>query len=418
MEEGRRFLVGKVKGHKFVPVLLEETDKTVQGPKRGWYRIITYDLSKEIKTDRLEMVQQMLDPTEELVLLVIDISAYKECEIPKEAMDKLSKLLGIFGEHRDIILRVTYDHEGHAYEREPGSFTIVKKHLEQVAEFVQHNHKQLFVYQGLLVGNWGEMHSSRYVTSDRLKVLADLMYRKMETVTDVPLSVRCPYQWRRLHEENALPDPNLSLFDDAIFGSVTDMGTFGDDYAAEKEWGTAWDRESEMSFIRKICNRLPFGGEAVYGDGYVEKLSQEEQVRQLRKMQVSYLNCQHDLKILDYWKHTECTLPGVFEGKSMYDYIGAHLGYRFVIGKVKKSFPGMLGIYIENRGFADLCEKVSLFLEWENGSVKKEICLTEDFSVEAGKGKWFKIKLSGIIGELYIRLQRKGDGRIMDFANK
>lgn len=407
-----------VKGHKLKPCELKESDKDYSNPARGWYRIITYDLSKEIKQERLQMVREMLDPAESLVLLIIDIGFYKDREIPAEGIEKMQRLIDSFGEDRSIILRVTYDHEGRAYQKEPDSFLIVKRHLEQVGEFVRQNKERLFVYQGLLVGNWGEMHSSRYISSDRLKVLADLMQKKMNGIEHMPLAVRCPYQWRRFHDKKEQSDAGMSLFDDAIFGSETDMGTFGKEYAQEKEWEQPWEREAELKFIEKCCDRLPFGGEAVFGDGYVKKLSQEALVEQLRKMQLSYLNCQHDLKILDYWKQEECTIPGVFKGKSMYDYIGAHLGYRFVVCDVKKKLGGRIAFYVENRGFANLCLEASLILTWEYDKTKAERVLDEDFSICSGKGKWYVTSLKGIEGEVCLRIRSKSDGSKIRFANE
>ena len=418
MEENRRLWCATVKGHKIMPALLKESDKDYSNPERGWYRIITYDLSKEIKKERLLMVQEMLDPLETLVLLIIDINAYKDCEIPSEGLAKMQQLIDYFGETRDIILRVTYDHEGQAYQREPGSFSVVKNHLEQVGEFVKKNKKSLLVYQGLLVGNWGEMHSSRYVSSDRLKVLADLMHKKMEDTDPVPFAVRCPYQWRRLHEENVNQDACMSLFDDAIFGSKTDMGTFGNEYSVEKEWGQPWDREAEQNFIEKCCDRLPFGGEAVFGDGFVEKLSQKDLVGQLRKLQLSYLNCQHDLKILDLWKKTECTMGGVFRGRTLYEYIGAHLGYRFVVCEVKKKLGGRIAFYIQNSGLANLYRQVTLALKWEDGKSMGERILDEDFGIPAGEGKWYVTSLKGISGKLYLEMKRNSDGKAIVFANE
>ena len=56
---------------------------------------------------------------EELVLLLIDIHAFRGCEqIPKEALEYFSSILTFFEQHdKGIILRIVYDTKGRGMEK-------------------------------------------------------------------------------------------------------------------------------------------------------------------------------------------------------------------------------------------------------------------------------------------------------------
>ena len=90
--------------NKDADIQLKESTRALKNPGCGWYHIYTFDLSKEnfLYIDCEE---------EELVLLLIDIHAFRGCEqIPKEALEYFSSILTFFEEHdKGIILRIVYD---------------------------------------------------------------------------------------------------------------------------------------------------------------------------------------------------------------------------------------------------------------------------------------------------------------------
>ena len=199
--------------------------------------------------------------------------------------------------------------------------------------------------QGLFVGNWGEMHSSRYTTDSTLCKL----YRafRESNMGDLFLALRTPDRVKLMQKENEKilrerPDAKnlfgLGLFDDAIFGDDTDLGTFHPD-----------SKEEELTFVAEQCAMGSVGGEVLGGS---LTPSAEEIVNRLRRMRVTYLNSRHDLKRLDSFKKM------TFEKKNLYDYIGNHLGYRLFVRQILwKKKQGELSVTIENRGFCDLLEK-------------------------------------------------------------
>ena len=114
----------------------------------------------------------------------------------------------------------------------------------------------------------------------------------------------------------------------------------------------------------------------------------------------------------------------MWQGKqvSAYEYLGAHLGYRFVVRDVRWK-RGRLQIRIENTGFANLCEDAVCRLQicTEHGCMER--------TIEADPKKWecrrenvLEIRLTKeeqTKGTSYLlQLFRKKDGRSIRFANQ
>ena len=79
-------------------------------------------------------------------------------------------------------------------------------------------------------------------------------------------------------------------------------------------------------------------------------------------MRVSYLNCIYDDRLLERWKQTRVTEDGE---ESLYEFIGARLGYRFLVQKAVQVWgkKPCLQIQISNEGFANLTKEAILKLE-------------------------------------------------------
>ena len=179
---------------------LAETREPLRNPARGWYQIHTFLVDRE---PDLEELTWCLNPEDALVLLLFDIGGYRDRNLDQEALGRMARVLEFFARRNyDCVVRAVYDHEGRAPEREPFFFAQVLAHLEQVAGVLK-PFSCVFVYQGMLVGSWGEMHSSRFLSRERLGKMAEVLQncRGEETW----LAVRRPVQWRQLHKEG--PDP-------------------------------------------------------------------------------------------------------------------------------------------------------------------------------------------------------------------
>ena len=404
---------------KFHPAEIKISDEVLHNPARGWYTIYPFFLEKEPDFDELYWC---LGKEETIALVIINIGAYREQRLDAAAINRMRQILGFFEKHSyDVILRVTYDHEGNAVEREPFFFKVVLEHLEQLIPVVREFSKTVFIWQGMLIGNWGEMHTSRFLFPSKLRQLWGVMSTGLED--DVYLAVRRPSMWRILHPEACgkaqLPADTTGLFDDAMFGSDSHMGTFGQDGKESTGWENLWSREDELAFEDELCKQVPNGGEAVCGEEYAEMFTPQSTLDVLKKMHVTYLNQAHDEKILKLWKQWE------WQGESLYDYIGKYLGYRFCIRKAdvvpdKKENGIRVTVAIENVGFANCYQPVDVLLLQTDSYGNQELVKfdTDIRTLDSGSVQEISCMLEKADGELYLRMLRKADSRVIYFANQ
>ncbi|MGN0425203.1 MAG: DUF4874 domain-containing protein [Acetatifactor sp.] len=420
----KMFCSDSAKADNFIPALFQESTDACRNPARGWYRIVYFDAG-ESPADRFDRLGQRKGYTLELV--VIDIGAFQDRDLTEEGCDHIREVLSWYRcAGLQIVLRVVYDHEGKAPEREPFLFGQVQRHMQQVAEILQDFRDVIFVYQGVLLGNWGEMHTSKFLSAGKIRQLTEILCR---TCGDGFVgSVRKPVQWRMLYAtgEESLQAKKIrtGLFDDGIFGSETDLGTYG--HASKKQvgWTGQWLPEEELEFQEKLCVKVPNGGEALYPEsGEVPNL--KSAVERLKRMRVTYLNAEYDPAILEYWRQETWTGEGPWQGVDGYTYIGRHLGYRFVLRgaaarRVKKEKDVyLLSGMLENVGFGGLYEKTSLYLNWkeEGGALHRDL-LVEDLS-EKNEDRLveFTAKLHRPIGKVSLQMVRDRDGKAIRFAN-
>ena len=294
---------------------LHEAAGNVLNPGRGWYHIYTYALKDGTDCD----LPPVLREGEALALVLIDIGGYREQAITEDGLALMDRILGSFaGAGREMILRVVYDTAGRGMEREPSLFSQVRQHLKQIAPLVLKYSSAVFVYQGLLVGSWGEMHTSKFVSQKYLRQL----WEDFRTLTEgkVRIALRTPVQCRLVQSREEMAERGIGCFDDAIFASETHMGTFGTQKKGEAGWEKPWCMEEELLFMEQLARSVPYGGEALSGR---EGMKAEDTVRSLGLLHVSYLNSVHEESRLKEWRETEYA-PGI----SLYDQIGACMGYR------------------------------------------------------------------------------------------
>lgn len=392
---------------KFHKVVKEESQGKISNPGIGWYHLYTFDVG--CKDPELYIACE----EEQIVLLLIDISDFRENVISTEALMSVRQIFQFFAEHqKDMIVRFVYDTEGRGMEKEPESGALILEHIRALGNIVKEYENCIMVWQGILVGNWGEMHGSRFLSE---KWMIKLVRAVLEA-TDYccPIAVRKPSQLRKIAEHlGKEAQEKLTIFNDGIFGSKTDLGTYG---------SGIWNRENELSWQDEHLEHAYVGGEVLNPQSLTElyDIDEKEAEKDLQQMHISYLNSVHQKERLDRWKNE--TMIWQQEEISVYDYIGSHLGYRFVVRDVKwkKHF---LQIYIENTGFANLCEEAVCNLIIELNGKKQEMEIdTDPKKWNSKKETILEVKLekeNQIKGSRYfLQLYRKRDGRKIQFANK
>lgn len=333
-----------------------ESDKPLQSPFCGFYHIIGYTLSDDDNPPN-DYKNGTCSYNRSLVLLEINLKNYRSADISEKGLEQLNDILAEWAKSPNgtkLILRFLYDWDGIALATEPDSLNVVLKHIEQIAPTVNRYRDCVYIMQGVFIGNWGEMHHSKFSDINSVKILINRLNELIDP--SVFLSVRTPSVWRGVTDLRDPPEKSpllgtdnfltarLGLFNDGILGSDSDLGT----YAAN-------DREKELKFQSKLCRYVPNGGEVVYNSN-LSRL--ETAVSALKTMHISYLNEDYDSRVIEKWKSSVWTGEGVFKGCDGYSYIKSHLGYRYFIDSCKLKKSGFLRaeytleITVKNSGFS------------------------------------------------------------------
>ena len=393
-------------GNFFRPADLRETSDDPDNPDRGWYRMYTYDLRNGGPDEAELPVIREVAPSMVLLLLCIGSSTDDEAEQTALSDRMLAIIDHFYGQGKDIILRVTYDTCGHALENEPYYYEQVLKDAGMVRNVLERAGNRVFIYQGLLVGNWGEMHTSRYTDAssftgiyERIKGLG---YEDHGTGCS-----ECFYAVRRpdIHMQLDNNDRKLGLFDDAIFASESDMGTYK-------------DKEHDPEYESRVSQDAPNGGEAVYGGGYIDLLRDNEVLYFLQKKRITYLNMDYDPVIFEKLKTRG----------ELFDLVSRRLGYRLVVKNVKFSrAKNLLQISVANNGFAPVYRKTrSCIILKRQGydDLYADISVDIGRSVMPGETECFQVCIpdpgkDGFSGKVSVCLKtcREFDGKTIRYAN-
>ena len=348
------FVVSRYRDFTYQAFPSTETADELNNPYQGIYRICGFRLSDE--NDALAQLEEAITKSEDhrLALVEINLNNYADSDISEIGLQQLDTVLSRWSQtNKHLVLRFMYDWHGKNLETEPDSLDQIVTHMKQVAPYINKYADTIYVLQGIFIGSWGEMHSSKYVSAENFIYLANLLYEL--TDPSIYLSVRTPGQWKTIvgydPENGQFPAydgslaSRLGLFNDGMLGSSTDLGTYksGD------------LREEGIAFQDNICDYVPNGGEVVKDNPYNDF---ENAVSDLRRMHVSYINSKYDKNVLNKW--SESTYYGdeeCFNGVDGYTYIREHLGYRYVLRSSNIEFntwsddTAFLYCVIENVGF-------------------------------------------------------------------
>ena len=163
----------------------------------------------------------------------------------------------------------------------------------------------VYIIQGLLIGNNGEMHDSNYENIDQIRQLAEAMAAAVSP--EIYLAVRTPAQLRGiLRTKTPLASSQtgdgslasrLGLFNDGMLASVYDLGTYDDTpLTSSSTPGEKGSRSDELIYQYKLCQYVPNGGEVTVDNEYNDL---ENAIADLATMHVSYLNAEHDPEVLE-----------------------------------------------------------------------------------------------------------------------
>ena len=140
-------------------------------------------------------------------------------------------------------------------------------------------------------------------------------------------------------------------------------------------------------------------------------------------MHLVYLDSTYDMEVLNWWKQINYTGSGIWQGRSLYEYIGSHLGYRLTVKSVqmKRTWRGKaeFTIEIENTGFGKLFQDAELFLMIENEHQQKEVPVSMDLrKILPGTVLCGKAVTEPAHGKVFLKARRRSDGRSIRFVNR
>ena len=341
----------------YTPVEYPESAMYLDNPYMGFYHIYGYTLEDKIVYDSPEAVPNVPKPEdrpqERLVLLQINLRLFQDQPLTDTALSQLDTILSAWCDMEySLLLRFLYDWDGKGLTSEPQDISIILQHMEQVAPIYNRYASHILSLQGLFTGNYGEMNNTNYGSSEDMRTLASKL---AETAApSIYLAVRTPNHWRSITETENWEDlasmsdslymGRLGLYNDGMFGTESDTGTYTDR-----------SREEEIAFQNELCQIVPNGGEVIINNPYNDL---ENAITDMKQMHVSYLNSAYDGAVLNKWKTTPYTGSDPYNGMVGYDYIRDHLGYRFVLRSTEilpdyTLMQSVLHIAIENTGFSN-----------------------------------------------------------------
>lgn len=383
------------KSYKWEPETYTEVSGDVLNPERGYYQMYEYFISDEKEYDWDSPQSFETDPEEgySLAMLEFNIKAYRDCEISQKGLTDIEQVfLALQRTGMKAIVRFMYDSEGNGIEAEPDNLETVLRHMEQTGAILRKYEDSVYVLQGVFVGSWAEMHTSKFLGDEDVRTLLQKLFQ--ESGGNITLSVRTPAFWRignermkPLTEQEAFSSQlcaKIALFNDGLLSSQTDLGTYGAvSRKKADEFSDKWKRNEELNFQKQLCLFVPNGGETSCLSDY----NDEEQVlKDLPQMHLSYLHDGYSQEVMDKWKNTTYTGRDVFNGKSLFEYVGAHLGYRYVLRDCSVKTTGgkgakeelSIGLSIKNTGFANIYKDRSVNLVISGQGQERKVLVDTD----------------------------------------
>lgn len=371
----------------FQSAISEESSTSISNPFCGFYQLEGYTLNdKKSATDAKKWWKKHCAKSfNPMILLEFNLKHYAKKDLSNQTIEQISAILDeCTKSNKQVILRFLYDWDGHAKSTEPDHIAQIKTHISQLSIPINQHKDCVYIIQGLLIGNYGELHHSKFQSADQLRTLALEMDKDFDP--SIYLAVRTPAQLRSILqtdtpetvEDESLQSlsKRLGLFNDGMLGSDTDLGTYDNTADASK---TSYEKPNtrlqELRFQNKLCQFVPNGGEVIFHKDYSNLMTA---IDTLSTMHVSYLNQSYDPKVIKQWQHSVYVGDGIFKNTNGYYYIKSHLGYRYILRRSHLDFHSFVGdqaflyLTIENSGFAPAYRKFDTFLVFTDQKTRKQ----------------------------------------------
>lgn len=352
-----------------------ESTQKINNPDQGFYRPIYV----KVTDDGVTYNKNIVTASTQLYHLRTDISVFSgavngnaDKPLSQAALDGLDELLSYLkSKDKNAIVRFAYaPNFGDMKDAEPAQ-EVILQHIGQVSPILNRYESTITAIEAGLIGPWGEMHSSQIANAEHISPIIETF---LSNTSDIPVLVRTPkmiYNYLGITVDEAetysIDASNkayrLGLFNDGYLGSNNDLGTYT-------------NREKDIAFLGKQNEHLPYGGEVVVPDSPLHDI--EACLPEMNQIHLSYLNVEWNNQVIDKWKNgtytKACGNDKIYYGKTAFEYIENHMGYRFVLTNSALSYTKKLNrlsvtLTLKNVGFGNLnrTKNAKLLLVNENG---------------------------------------------------
>ena len=301
-----------------------DSSQTFPNPERGFYA--------PRMSDRIGRLDGLRERGITLVLVEVDLKAFKERDLTQEKLNELQKAFAAVRQHGlKAIVRFAYGFTGRDYRSDPKDMERILGHIHQLGKLFVENRDVLYGVQAGFLGPWGEWHGSNWGDPPSLQARRSVLFGLLNAVPEpVTVHVRRPMFIRdifadepggaEITEATAYRGSRLSRIgwhDDALLSLPSDMGTYAQ---------RGWDRERELRWCADHGRFTPFGGETVPSSA---RTPIAQVVHELELLHATYLNSSYHRGTLDGWR------KAAYLGSTGFEHVERRLGYRLVADRVR-----------------------------------------------------------------------------------
>ncbi len=358
------YMIWQQKGHWN----FQEGKQILNNPDRGFYIQVNSadyegipELAKEVR----------------VILLAFHMDEYIHEELSEEKMDELRCALETARQEQvSVIFRAAYGFYDDVSE--PEKMERMGTHISQISKVLNEYEENILVVQAGMLGEYGEWHSSIYLEGNEENQKRSRLYilRQWEEYLnpEIKVAVRRPRFIREAMKENILAG-RLSLHNDALLSTDSDMGTYDDPDMGRME---------ELDWMKNALAEQVNGGEMPTPE---EFSLPENADKEFGLMHVTYLNLKYNEEVLKRW--SDMTMDDM----NAKDYLENHLGYRLFLSELamrkmyfepELSMAGMqIRIKLCNTGYGAISPKYKLYLSLTSGEkqILQEISLPKLYSI-------------------------------------
>ncbi len=424
---GVYFLAQKNYEVSFLAVDFTPSTEALSNPSQGWYHSYSFSLDEEAfdKTATNAALEEDTDTV--LCQLLINLDVYRTAEISQTALDKLQSILAAFSTtNKQILLRFYY-------EEEPEDLTYVYLHMEQLAPVIEGYSDYIYVMQGVFIGEEAFIFTEASVeesedasddaseedTSEDSEDASDesiddasdeevdgltdedyadlLAYESSIFNANFYLTAQTSTQYLAGSGEKYLPNELMSFDVDNL---ASRLSIFTNSISLDLT-------TKEAAYLKQLCLYVPSGG-ALDPDGGMEVFTSALEILQSR--QISYLSADQAQDILTSWKENIYKGDDAFYGVTQYEYVTAHLGYRYVLQSVETDFnnwsdeDAKIELTLINEGFSAAYERFGFTLIFKNTATEEIFTV----ALDADNRDWAPGQEATLVWEVPVKTMGKG----------